>query len=114
MSNKLSGIPRIGRSETRADARLRYRLGCERDGSFRALEVSADFDTGACDHLGGVVLALGLEHAGGAFRGFGVPQVAAAMEQMVDLAAAECGLSPLEIRRRNILDRGGAQSAWSY
>ncbi|MBN2706449.1 MAG: xanthine dehydrogenase family protein molybdopterin-binding subunit [Deltaproteobacteria bacterium] len=109
-------------------AELSYRLGCDRDGTFKALTVKVDFDTGAYDHLGGVVLALGLEHAGGpyriphtliegraiytnnptggAFRGFGVPQVAAAMEQMVDLAAARAGLSPLAIRLKNGLRRG--------
>ena len=112
----------------RHPAVLDYRLGLDRDGTFRALKVAVDFDTGAYDHLGGVVLALGLEHAGGpyriphtaisgravytnnpvggAFRGFGVPQVAAAMEQMVDLAAAETGLDPLAIRRKNGLKRG--------
>ena len=109
-------------------AELHYRLGLNRDGTFQALAAQIDFDTGPYDHLGGVVLALGLEHAGGpyriphteiagrvvytnnpiggAFRGFGVPQVAAAMEQMVDLAAAAAGLDGLAIRRRNGLRRG--------
>ena len=32
-----------------------------------------------------------------AFRGFGVPQVTAAMEQVVDLLAERLNLSPLEI-----------------
>jgi CO/xanthine dehydrogenase Mo-binding subunit len=109
-------------------AELHYRLGLDRSGNFQALEVAIDFDTGPYDHLGGVVLALGLEHAGGpyriphtriagravytnnptggAFRGFGVPQVAAAMEQMVDLAARAANCDPLTIRRRNGLKRG--------
>ncbi|MBN2809516.1 MAG: xanthine dehydrogenase family protein molybdopterin-binding subunit [Deltaproteobacteria bacterium] len=109
-------------------AELHYQLGCDRDGTFKALSVEVDFDTGPYDHLGGVVLALGLEHAGGpyriphtqiqgraiytnnpiggAFRGFGVPQVAAAMEQMVDMAAVRTGLSPLAIRLKNGVKRG--------
>lgn len=116
----------------RHSAEMDYRLGADREGNFIALSVNVDYDTGPYDHLGGVVLALGLEHAGGpyripntaiggrvvytnnpiggAFRGFGVPQVAAAMEQMVDLAAAEVGLSPLEIRRRNGVRRGDRNS----
>ncbi|WP_051957766.1 xanthine dehydrogenase family protein molybdopterin-binding subunit [Desulfobacter vibrioformis] len=115
-------------SPKRHRANLSYRLGLLADGSFHALEARADFDTGPYDHLGGVVLALGLEHAGGpyaiphthiegravytnnpvggAFRGFGVPQVTAAMEQVVDLAAKRVNLSPMEIRLKNCLTRG--------
>ena len=115
-------------SAKRHRAELKYRLGADKDGTFRALQVAVDFDTGPYDHLGGVVLALGLEHAGGpyriphtlikgrsiytnnpvggAFRGFGVPQVAAAMEQVVDMMAAETYLSPLAIRCKNGLRRG--------
>ena len=115
-------------SAKRHRAELNYRLGADRDGTFKALQVEVDFDTGPYDHLGGVVLALGLEHAGGpyriphtrirgrsiytnnpvggAFRGFGVPQVAAAMEQVVDMMAVKTGLSPLAIRRKNGVRRG--------
>ncbi len=109
-------------------AELKYRLGADGDGTFKFLSVEVDFDTGPYDHLGGVVLALGLEHAGGpyripntsiqgraiytnnpvggAFRGFGVPQVAAAMEQVVDMMAEKTGLSPLAIRLKNGVRRG--------
>jgi CO/xanthine dehydrogenase FAD-binding subunit len=98
------------------------------DGTFHALEVRVVYDTGPYDHLGGAVMALGLEHAGGpyripntslkawavytnnpvggAFRGFGVPQVAAAMEQAVDMLAARLSISPLELRLRNGVTRG--------
>ncbi|MBN1104568.1 MAG: xanthine dehydrogenase family protein molybdopterin-binding subunit [Deltaproteobacteria bacterium] len=115
-------------SVKRHPARLFYRLGVRKDGAFHALEATANFDTGPYDHLGGVVMALGLEHAGGpyripnaslkarvaytnnpiggAFRGFGVPQVNAAMEQVVDMAAERLGISPLEIRLRNAVRRG--------
>ncbi len=115
-------------SPKRHRAQLYYRLGARADGSFHALEVRVDFDTGPYDHLGGVVLALALEHAGGpyaiphtqvegravytnnpvagAFRGFGVPQVASAMEQVVDLMAEKLGISPLELRLKNCLDKG--------
>ena len=43
---------------------------------------------------------------GGAFRGFGAPQVTFALEQLMDELAAEVGVSPLEIRRINFLKTG--------
>ncbi|MXZ29257.1 MAG: xanthine dehydrogenase subunit D [Acidimicrobiia bacterium] len=42
----------------------------------------------------------------GAMRGFGVVQVCFAHESQMDRLAAACGLSPLEIRRRNALRTG--------
>jgi CO/xanthine dehydrogenase Mo-binding subunit len=112
----------------RHPARLYYRLGAKRDGTLQALCARLYFDTGPYDHLGGVVAALGLEHAGGpyriphadlrtwavytnnpvsgAFRGFGVPQVAAAMESMMDMLAQRLALSPLDLRLRNALAPG--------
>jgi CO/xanthine dehydrogenase Mo-binding subunit len=115
-------------SAKRHSGRLHYRLGAKADGTFHALGIEIYYDTGPCDHLGGAILALALEHAGGpyripntslkgwsvytnnpiggAFRGFGVPQVAAAMEQTVDMLADKLGLSPLEIRLRNGVKRG--------
>lgn len=115
-------------SPKRHSARLYYRLGAMADGALHALGVRIYFDTGPYDHLGGAVLALALEHAGGpyriphvslkgwcvytnnpiggAFRGFGVPQVTSAMEQMMDMMAAKLGLSALDIRLRNALRQG--------
>lgn len=112
----------------RHPARLYYRLGAGSDGSLQALSARIYYDTGPYDHLGGAVAALGLEHAGGpyriphtrleawavytnnplsgAFRGFGVPQVAAAMESMIDLLADRLQISPLAIRMKNALVRG--------
>ncbi len=109
-------------------ARMYYRLGAKSDGSLHFLDVRLYLDTGPYDHLGGVVLALALEHAGGpyripnavlkgwavytnnpiggAFRGFGVPQVTAAMEQMIDMLAAKLEMDPLEIRLKNAVKRG--------
>jgi aldehyde oxidoreductase len=43
---------------------------------------------------------------GGAFRGFGTPQVAFAMESQIDELARRLSLSPAEVRRRNMLDVG--------
>ena len=115
-------------SSKRHPARLHYRLGADEKGCLQALAARLLYDSGPYDHLGGAVLTLGLEHAAGpyriphvdlhgqvvytnnplsgAFRGFGVPQVAAAMEQTMDLLAGRLGLDPLELRRRNALGRG--------
>lgn len=112
----------------RHPARLRYRMGAKADGTLHALSAVLQYDTGPYDHLGGVVMALGLEHAGGpyriphtrlegrsvytnnpvggAFRGFGVPQAAAAVEQAVDMLAAKVGLSPVAMRLKNAVRRG--------
>jgi CO/xanthine dehydrogenase Mo-binding subunit len=115
-------------SAKRHPARLYYRLGARPDGALHALEAKVYYDTGPYDHLGGAVMALGLEHAGGPyripntrleawavytnnpvggpFRGFGVPQVTAAMEQALDMLARKLALTPLEIRLRNALRQG--------
>lgn len=115
-------------SPKRHPARLRYRLGADGQGRLLALAADVIYDSGPYDHLGGAVMALGLEHAGGpyripnaslrtrvvytnnplsgAFRGFGVPQVAAAMEMTLDLLAARLGIDPLQMRLRNAVRRG--------
>jgi CO/xanthine dehydrogenase Mo-binding subunit len=119
-------------SSKRHPCNLYYRLGAKSDGTLNSLTASIYYDTGPYDHLGGAIMALGLEHAAGpyhipnvrlqawsvytnnplsgAFRGFGVPQVTAAMEQMVDMVAERIGLSPLEIRLQNGVKKGGKNS----
>lgn len=112
----------------RHPARMYYKLGAKLDGTLEYLNVRLYLDTGPYDHLGGVVLALALEHAGGpyripnvvlrgwamytnnpvggAFRGFGVTQVTSAIEQMMDMLAQRLGIDPLELRLKNALQRG--------
>lgn len=46
-----------------------------------------------------------------AFRGFGAPQVILANESLMDEVAALLGLSPLELRQRNILQQGDTSMA---
>ena len=109
--------------------RMRYRLGAMADGTLHYLDATLLLDGGPYANLGGVVLALGLEHGGspyriphvarhgaaaytnnppgGPFRGFGVTQAAAALEQAVDLLADQLGQDRLALRRRNALERGG-------
>jgi CO/xanthine dehydrogenase Mo-binding subunit len=117
-------------SAKRHPVQLNFRLAAKDDGTFQALSCRLVYDTGPYDHLGGAVMALGLEHApgpyripqvslkawavytnnplGGPFRGFGVPQVTAAREQVVDMMAAKLGLSSLELRLKNALKAGEA------
>lgn len=42
----------------------------------------------------------------GAFRGFGSPQINFSVEQLMDIAAERCGVSPVEIRRKNMVRQG--------
>jgi CO/xanthine dehydrogenase Mo-binding subunit len=113
--------------------RMHYRLGARSDGTLQALHCRLYFDTGAYAHLGGEVMALGMEHAGGpyriphtliegwciytnnpiagAMRGFGVAQVSFAFEQMMDLLSGKLGMDPLELRRKNALRRGDRNAA---
>lgn len=107
---------------------MHYRLGAKSDGTLQALHCRLYYNTGAYAHLGGEVMALGMEHAGGpyriphtliegwcvytnnpvagAMRGFGVAQVSFAIEQMMDLLAAKLNINPLALRRKNALRRG--------
>ena len=39
----------------------------------------------------------------GAFRGAGRPEAAAFLERIMDIAADELGIDPVELRRRNLL-----------
>lgn len=119
--NLASGYRRHG-------CRLVYRLGAMEDGTLHALSCRMVYDTGAYAHLGGEVMELGMEHAGGpyriphalirgkcvytnnpvagAMRAFGVCQVSFAFESMMDLLAEKLGMDPLLLRRRNALVRG--------
>ena len=107
---------------------VRHRTGVQADGTLCAAEVDVLFDGGACTTMSPVVLSRGALHAlgayrvpavrvtaralatntppNGAFRGFGAPQTIFAMERQMDRIARELGLSPLEVRRRNLLRRG--------
>lgn len=112
----------------RHPARMSYRVGAKSDGTLHFLNADVLLDTGPYDHLGGVVLTLGLEHAGGpyriphvrlsgcatytnnpvsgAFRGFGVTQVTSAVEQMIDMLAEKLHMDPMELRLKNGVKRG--------
>lgn len=117
----------------RHPAIMKYILGCDQNGVLQALDCNILLDTGAYSAMGGEVLALAMEHAGGpyciphtrivgavvytnnpiasAFRGFGVPQVTAGIEQAVDELAKTAGSDPLEFRLKNAAHRGSITPA---
>jgi CO/xanthine dehydrogenase Mo-binding subunit len=109
----------------RHPARMRIRAGASPDGRLKALDFSADFNTGAYSSWGPTVAARVPVHASGpyvvphyraltravhtnlvpagAFRGFGVPQTAIAQEQAYDELANRLGIDRLEFRILNAL-----------
>jgi CO/xanthine dehydrogenase Mo-binding subunit len=107
---------------------LRYRTAAAADGTILAQEIDIIADAGAYAYLSALVLLYASVHACGpyrvdavrlrarcaytnnpptsAFRGFGGMQVVFGYESQLDRVAAELGLSPAEIRKRNALRRG--------
>jgi CO/xanthine dehydrogenase Mo-binding subunit len=116
------------RTVRRCDARVRVTLGLKRDGRLWAAACSADFDVGAYADIGPRIIQKGTYTAtgpyrvphvalasravythttpGGAFRGFGVPQLAWAFESLLDDAARRLDRDPVELRRQNLLAHG--------
>jgi len=108
----------------RHPAVVTHRTGVRSDGTLVAQEIEIVMDGGAYCTLTPVVLSRGALHAGGpyrcpnvrirarasrtntppngAFRGFGAPQTEFAAETHLNRLAERLGLSPLEIRRRNV------------
>jgi CO/xanthine dehydrogenase Mo-binding subunit len=117
----LAGVKRL-------PARMYYRIGARSDGAMIALGCRLYFDSGPYAGLSGEIMTMAVEHAGGPyriphvqidgfcvhtnnpvggpFRGFGVPQVTAAMEQTVDILAEKLHMDPLTLRMRNALTPG--------
>ncbi|NMB35225.1 MAG: molybdopterin-dependent oxidoreductase [Firmicutes bacterium] len=112
---------------------MTYKMGADREGKLIAAEITMIADTGAYASYGpatltrAVTLAVGpyvvpnikIDACAvytnnlicGAMRGFGVPQIAVAHEGMMDRLAGELGISPLEMRRRNIYKEGSVSSS---
>jgi CO/xanthine dehydrogenase Mo-binding subunit len=114
----------------RHPAVVRVRIGARRDGTLIAKEVDCWAGTGAYADCGpGVATKMGYAGIGpyriphvrvdsqaiytnlppnGAFRGYGATQSVWASERTMDLLAAELRMSPLELRRMNLLRDGDA------
>lgn len=112
----------------RHPSRVRIHSGVDGAGRLVALDIDVLFDGGAYTTLSPVVLSRGCIHAAGpyrcehvrihgravatnhvpygAFRGFGAPQTCFAIERHMDHIAAELGVHPFELRRRNALRLG--------
>jgi CO/xanthine dehydrogenase Mo-binding subunit len=112
----------------RHPATLRVRIGARRDGTLVAKELDCWVDTGAYADCGpGVATKLGYAGVGpyriphvrvdslaiytnhppnGAFRGYGAMQSVWASERTMDVLAAQLRMSPLDLRRRNLLRDG--------
>ena len=100
-------------------------IGGDRDGRILAYRIDIAQDGGAYPRLGGYLPALTSLMAAGvydipvvqtgfrvavtnttpiaAYRGAGRPEATAAIERAVDLFAAEIGMDPAEVRRRNVV-----------
>lgn len=107
---------------------IRLRIGADREGRISGCDFRGDFDTGAYASWGPTVANRVPVHASGpyriadyraearaihtnnppsgAFRGFGVPQAAIALESALDELAEKLGIDPLELRLRNALTNG--------
>ncbi len=103
-------------------------IACDRDGRLLAIKEKIVADTGAYASLGGPVLQRACTHGGGpyhcdnidiegfavytnnppggAFRGFGVSQIAYALENNLNQLAALAGISPWQIRYINAVRPG--------
>jgi len=108
--------------------RMEYTIGADEEGRLTGLRARITGDTGAYASVGDKVLERAAGHACGpykvenvdvearavytnnppcgAMRGFGVPQVAFAVEGMIDRLAERVGVDGWEIRWRNALDVG--------
>jgi CO/xanthine dehydrogenase Mo-binding subunit len=107
---------------------IHYKMGLSTDGLIRAVETRVIADAGAyCSVTPWVTWRSTVQCCGpysvpnvhadlfgvytnnvftGAMRGFGSPQMNFAIEQMVEIAAEKLNLSPIELRRRNLLKQG--------
>ena len=114
----------ISFSTKRHPSVLRYKSHFDKSGKLHALQIEIQIDGGAYVTLTPVVLARAVLHAAGfydcgyikvdasafasntppngAFRGFGAPQAIFGIERHMDDIARYLGISPMEVRERNL------------
>ena len=120
---------------TRHQMTTRIRIGARKDGTLTALDIEVVSNTGAYGNHASETLAAamgspiaayrcdnkkGVGHViytnmipGGGFRGYGASQTTFAMECAIDELAHLLGLSPIEMRRRNLVRPGdNVESIW--
>ncbi len=105
-----------------------FKIGCDREGRFLAMENRFYWDGGAYTEYGvNIARAAGYSctgpyevpnvkgdsycvytnhPVGGPMRGFGMPEMHAGLEQCIDELALQIGMDPVEIRKRNCLKTG--------
>jgi putative selenate reductase molybdopterin-binding subunit len=115
-------------TSTRHPMRVTVKAGADSSGKLTALQLDVLSNTGAYGNHAGPVLShacgesIGVYNCpnkkidavvaytntvpSGAFRGYGLPQTLFAVEAAIDELARGLGLSPFEIRRRNIVKPG--------
>jgi aldehyde oxidoreductase len=112
----------------RHPSHIHARMACDAQGRLTAVDLAADFNTGAYASWGSTVANRVPVHASGpyvvanvraltraiythnaisgAFRGFGLPQTVVITEALMDELAALAQIDPLEFRYRNAIRRG--------
>ncbi|WP_426408365.1 molybdopterin-dependent oxidoreductase [Bradyrhizobium ganzhouense] len=115
-------------TSTRHPMRVRIKAGADADGKLTALQLDVLSNTGAYGNHGGSVMFHAVSESiavyncpnkrvdgfvvytntvpAGAFRGYGLPQALIAVEAAIDELARQLGISPYEMRRRNIVRPG--------
>ncbi|MCP1101848.1 CO/xanthine dehydrogenase Mo-binding subunit [Aequitasia blattaphilus] len=110
-------------SSKRHPMKLHYKTGATKDGKIKAVQVNITSDSGAYASYGPAVITRAAVHAAGpyevpnvrvdasfyytnnpmagAFRGFGVPQVAVAHEGQMNAIAKKLGMDAIELRLLN-------------
>ena len=121
-------IESMASSTKRHPASIQGRAAADAEGNLLAIEMAADFNTGAYASWGPTVADRVPVHGSGpyfvrnvrmatraiytneppsgAFRGFGVPQAAIIQEQLYDDLALALGMDPFEFRYRNAIRAG--------
>jgi putative selenate reductase molybdopterin-binding subunit len=115
-------------TSTRHPMRIAVKAGANKNGKLTALQLDVLSNTGAYGNHAGPVLfhscgeSIGVYNClnkkvdavvaytntvpAGAFRGYGLPQTLFAVEAAIDELAKQLGISPFEIRRRNVVKPG--------
>jgi putative selenate reductase molybdopterin-binding subunit len=115
-------------TSTRHPMRVTVTAGADKDGKLTALQLDVLSNTGAYGNHAGPVLFHSVSETiavyncpnkkvdavaaytntvpAGAFRGYGLPQTLLAVEAAIDELARQLGISPFEMRRRNIVKPG--------